>query len=164
MKELFTMSGKELLFYDSIQKSLKDGLKQVKAAELLGISERHYRRLLKAYKEKGIKGLVSKKRGKPSNNRIHEDIRKKIIDKLKNKYTECGPTFVWGKLIKNEGLDLSHETVRKIMIQEGFREPKKRKRLKLYQRRQRRACAGELIQMDGSPLLGLKIEVLNAVY
>ena len=151
MKELFTMSGKELLFYNTILKSLKDGLKQVKAAELLGVSERHYRRLLKAYKEKGIKGLVSKKRGTPSNNRLKEDLRKKIIDKLKNKYTECGPTFVWEKLIKNERLDLSHETVRKIMIQEGFWEPRKRKRLKLYQRRQRRDCEGDLIQMDGSP-------------
>ena len=83
MKELFTMSGKELLFYNTILKSLRDGLKQVRAAELLGISERHYRRLLKAYKEKGIKGLVSKKRGKPSNNRLKKDLRKKIIEKLK---------------------------------------------------------------------------------
>jgi len=151
MKELFTMSGKDLLFYNSIQKSLKDGLKQVKAAELLGISDRHYRRLLKAYKEKGIKGLVSKKRGKPSNNRLNEEIRKKIIDKLKNKYTECGPTFVWEKLIKDEGLNLSHETVRQIMIKEGFWEPKKRKRIKLFQSRPRRSCEGDLIQMDGSP-------------
>jgi len=151
MKELFTMSGKELLFYNTILKSLKDGLKQVRAAELLGVSERHYRRLLKAYKEHGIEGLISKKRGQPSNNRINKDLRKKVIDKLKNRYTECGPTFAWEKLIKNEGLELSHETVRKIMIEEGLWKTRKRKRLKLYQSRQRRACEGDLIQMDGSP-------------
>ncbi len=60
MKELFTISGKKLLFYNTILKSLKDCLKQVRAAELLGVSERHYRRLLKAYEEHGIEGLISK--------------------------------------------------------------------------------------------------------
>jgi transposase len=67
MKELFTMSGKELIFYNTILKSLKDGLKQKKAAEQLWIRERLYRLLLKAYKEKGIKGLASKKIGRGRN-------------------------------------------------------------------------------------------------
>lgn len=151
MKELFIMSEKELLFYNTILKSLQNGLKQVKAAELLGISERHYRRLLKAYRQHGVKALTSKKRGQPSNNRIKKGLRKKIVKELKNKYTECGPTFAWEKLVKDEGLKLSHETIRKIMIEEGLWEPRKRKRIKLYQRRQRRSCEGDLIQMDGSP-------------
>lgn len=112
----------------------------MKAAELLGISERHYRRLLKAYKE-GIENLNSKKRGKPSNRRIKENVRQKVVEKLKNKYTECGPTFAWEKLIKDEGLELSRETVRKIMLEEGLWKIRKRKRLKLYQSRQRRSCS-----------------------
>jgi len=37
------------------------------------------------------------------------------------------------------------------MIEEGLWKTRKRKRLKLYQSRQRRACEGDLIQMDGSP-------------
>lgn len=148
MRKIFTMSDKELKVYDLIQK-ITEGMKQMKAAELLGVSERHFRRLLKAYREQGLEGLISKKRGKPSNNRLKEKVKKKIIERLKTKYTECGPTFACGKLNK-EGIKVSSETVRKIMMEESLWEPRKRRRLTVHQRRDRREHKGELVQLDGS--------------
>lgn len=151
MEKFFTMTQKGLSLYHALIKVEEEGLKQVKAAELLGISDRHFRRLLKAYRREGVTGISSKKRGKPSNNRMSEELKRSIEDKLKNKYNECGPTFAWEKLLKVEKIDVSVETVRKIMIELGLWKSKRRKRLKLYQRRMRRECEGELIQMDGSP-------------
>ena len=145
------MTEKDLSLYNLIVKSKERSLKQVKAAELLGISDRHFRRLLKRFKDQGPDGLISKRRGMPSNRRIKDSIRLEIIEKLKTTYQDCGPTFVWEKLNQVEHIKVSHETVRKIMMNEGLWSSKKRKRLKLHQQRLRRECEGELIQMDGSP-------------
>ena len=46
---------------------------------------------------------------------------------------------------------MSEETVRKWMIEEGSWETKKRKEVRMYQRRERRSRFGELLQGDGSP-------------
>lgn len=150
MRKIFAMTEKHITLYHVILQTEEEGLKQVRAAELLGISDRHFRRLLKAYKIKGLEGLVSKKIGRPSNNHVKKDVRTKVVERLKGKYKNCGPTFVWGKL-KKENIDLSKETIRKIMIEEDLWESKQRKRVKLYQRRNRREHQGELVQMDGSP-------------
>ena len=48
-------------------------------AEMLGISDRHFRRLLRACREEGASGLLSKRRGKPSNNRKHEKEKNKAV-------------------------------------------------------------------------------------
>lgn len=151
MEKLFKMTQKDLSLHNLISKVQEKGIKQVKAAELLGVSDRHFRRLLKAFREQGPQGLLSKRRGKPSNNRIKDNIREKIIEKLKTTYTECGPTFAWEKLVKVERIRISLESVRKIMVEEGLWEARKRKRLKLHQQRNRREHEGELIQIDGSP-------------
>ncbi len=151
MEKLFNMTEKDLSLYNLILKTTEKSLKQVKAAELLGVSDRHFRRLLKAFRDQGPAALVSKKRGKPSNSRMKDDIRLLIVEKLKTTYKDCGPSFAWEKLIKVEKIKVSHETVRKIMMEEDLWESKKRKRLKLHQQRLRRASEGELIQLDGSP-------------
>ncbi|NBW53417.1 MAG: ISNCY family transposase [Betaproteobacteria bacterium] len=150
MEKIFNMTEKDLTLYNLILKTEEKSIKQVKAAELLGISDRHFRRLLKAYKEQGPQALASKKRGRPSNSRMKESVRIRIVEKLKSTYKDCGPTFVWQKLVKVEQIKVSHETVRKIMMEEGLWESKKRKRLKLHQQRLRRPAEGELIQLDGS--------------
>ena len=150
MEKLFNMTQKDLSLHNLILKVQEKGIKQVKAAELLGVSDRHFRRLLKAYRERGVEALLSKKRGKPSNSRMKDSIREKIVEKLKTTYVECGPSFAWEKLVKMEKIEVSLETLRKIMMKEGLWESRKRKRLKVYQQRNRREHEGELIQMDGS--------------
>ena len=122
----------------------------MKAAQLLGVSERHFRRLLKAYREKGAEGLISKKKGM-QNRLMKPEIRAFIIDKLKTTYKDCGPTFAYQKIARDHKIKVSLETVRQIMIEEGLWESRKRKHLRVHQRRDRREKEGELIQIDGSP-------------
>ncbi len=145
------MTEKELSSYNLIAQVIQKKLSQMKASELLGITDRHFRRLLKAYKNEGPTALVSKRRGKPSNNKIPEDIRSKVIEILKGRYKGFGPTFASEKLKEEYNIGLSAETLRQLMIREGLWVSRGKKQPKIHQSRNRRDRKGELIQMDGSP-------------
>lgn len=145
------MTQKELSIYDLMIKIREKRLSQVKASELLNISDRHFRRLVKAYKEEGPSGLISKKRGKPSNRRIPDKLKAKILDLIKKQYSDFGPTLISEKLLENHHIKISAETVRQWMLQKELWKEKRRKRLKIHQSRLRRSHEGELIQVDGSP-------------
>jgi hypothetical protein len=151
LEKLFNMSQKEFSTYDLIIKVKEKRINQMKASELLGISERHFRRLLKAYKEQGPSGLSSKKRGKPSNNRLSEELYQKTVEIIKTHYSDFGPTFANEKLCEIHNIHISAETLRKWMIKAGIWDMKKRKKLVLHQTRLRRSHEGELVQLDGSP-------------
>lgn len=72
------------------------------------------------------------------------------IDKLHETYSDFGPTPASEKLEKRDGIDVSKETVRQIMISEELHEPKTRKDDEVHQMRERKAHRGELVQIDGS--------------
>ncbi|MEE8057709.1 MAG: ISNCY family transposase [Pseudomonadales bacterium] len=107
--------------------------------------------LVKRYHAEGEAGLISSRRGQPSNNRLSEAIRQQTVNLLHTHYADFGPTFAHQKLTEKHLLSLSVESVRQLLIQEGLWQPKQSRQVKrVYQRRQRRACNGELIQIDGS--------------
>ena len=151
MDKLLTMSKKELTRIEVLKRVEEKRLKQREAAGMLGISQRHVRRLLRAYRLGGEGGLISKRRGKPSNNQLNEQVKQGAIDLIYRQYHDFGPTLAHEKLTEKHGMALSVETVRKLMIREGLWKPKKAKQLVVHQMRVRRACYGELVQLDGSP-------------
>ena len=151
MSELLTMSKKELTRLEVMQRLEEKRLKQKEAAVMLGISVRHVKRLLRAYRQGGAGGLISKRRGKVSNNRLKVKIQQQAINLMHSRYHDFGPTLAHEKLTEVHGLNLSVETVRQLMIAEELWEPRKAKKLVVHQMRERRACFGELVQMDGSP-------------
>jgi transposase len=145
------MSTKELSRLEVMQRLDRKRLKQAAAAELLGMSRRQVKRLIRRYRQQGAAGLVSKRRGRPSNNQLAEETRRKVLDLLKSKYKGFGPTLACEKLVELDGLKISDETVRQLMIVEGLWKAKKARKVIVHQMRDRRACFGELIQIDGSP-------------
>ena len=145
------MSQKELSIYDLIHKVREKRISQMKASELLNISDRQFRRLWKAYKETGAEGLISKKRGAPSNNRLPDELYHTVIDLIKRHYIDFGPTLANEKLYENHNIKVSTETLRQWMIKAELWTKKKRRKLQVHQSRLRRSCKGELIQVDGSP-------------
>jgi transposase len=144
------MSTKELSRLEVMQRLEEKRMIQKEAAEVLGVSVRQVKRLVRAYRREGVKGLVSKRRGKPSNNRLSEETKQKALDLLKSKYTGFRPTLAHEKLEELEGLKISVESVRQLMIVEGLWKPKKARKVVTHQMRERRACFGELVQIDGS--------------
>jgi transposase len=150
MDELLTMSSKELTRLEVMQRLKDKRLTQKEAARILGISTRQVKRLWQAYRKQGAKGLASRRRGKPSNNRLDAGVIQQALDLIKEKYADFGPTLAHEKLTEVHKIPLSRESVRRIMIEERIWKPKRAKRPPTHQMRERRACFGELVQIDGS--------------
>ena len=151
MDKLLTMSAKELSRIEIIQKLSEKRLTQTEAGEILGLSVRQVKRLLKAYRQTGANGLISKRRGKPSPNQIKAEVKQKVLDLLKGKYHGFGPTLACEKMVEVDELPISKESVRQLMIVEGLWKARKARKGVTHQMRERRACYGELVQIDGSP-------------
>ena len=144
------MSGKERDRLAVIRQVAERRLRQGHAAEQLDLTVRQVKRLVAAYRQRGDRGLVSGRRGKPSNNRLEPDVVERIETALGERYADFGATFAAEKLAQHEGLDVSVETVRQIQIRLGLWQAKRRRAKRVFQVRERRARFGELIQIDGS--------------
>lgn len=145
------MSAKEMSRLEIIQRLAEKRLTQKEAGEILGVSVRQVKRMLKAYRQTGASGLISKRRGKPSPNQIKAEVKQKVLDLLKGKYHGFGPTLACEKLVEVEELQISKESVRQMMIGEQLWKARKVCKVSVHQMRERRACFGELVQIDGSP-------------
>jgi len=151
MDKLLTMSAKEMSRVEVMQKLSEKRMSQKEAGGMLHVSTRQIKRLLKTYREQGGAGLVSRQRGRPSHNRLSEEVQKRALNLLKTKYQGFGPTLAHEKLVEKEKLKLSDESVRQLMIAEDLWKARKAKKVTVHQLRERRACFGELVQIDGSP-------------
>src|ERR1041385_8685370 len=105
------MSQRELTRLEVIQRVKQKTLKQRQAAELLLITVRQVKRLCKAYQSNGAAGLISKRRGRPSNNRLPEKTINKATRLLRSRYPDFGPTLAAEKLAI-EGVSIYIETPR----------------------------------------------------
>src|SRR5277367_493916 len=149
-EEKLRMSVKEAGRLGIMRQMDKKDLTPKKAAEELGLSLKQLRRVRKRYLTEGEAGLLSKKRGQVSGNKIPEKIRDKVISLLRAKYIDFGPTLACEKLLERHKLQLSRETLRNWMIEEGIWVSRKKKDKRAYQRRPRRSQFGALLQGDGS--------------
>ena len=78
-------------------------------------------------------------------------VRRAAMDLVRERYADFGPTFAREKLVEVHGYRLSVETLRKWMVAEGVWRAKARRAARVHQSRPRRECAGDLVQIDGSP-------------
>jgi hypothetical protein len=122
---------------------------QKQAAFLLGLSERQVRRLVKVVRECGDGGLVHGGRDRPSNRRLPETIKVRVLKLYRGKYGDFGPTLASEKLLEVDGIDLSRETLRQWLLAAGLWQKRRRHR-DHRQWRERKECFGELVQLDGS--------------
>ena len=150
-EEALRMSIKEATRLGVMQRMDKKNLKPLKASEELGISPKQLRRVRKRYLSEGPSGLISKRVGKPNINKTPESLRNKVVDLIRTKYPDFGPTLAGEKLLERHQIKLSSETLRKWMIEEDIWKSKRKKEKKIYQRRARRSRFGEMLQGDGSP-------------
>jgi hypothetical protein len=107
--------------------------------------------LVRGYRCEGEASLVSRRRGRPSNNRLDAAKAATIEAALRTRYADFGATLASEKLREIEGVSVSKETVRQLQIRLGLWRPKRRRARKILQIRERRPRFGELIQIDGSP-------------
>ena len=148
--ERIEMSGKEVKRLEVLRQVSDGVLSQVRAAERLNLTVRQVRRLQRRYEEIGAASLVSKRRGKPSNRRLPDEVKDAVLARLHECYADFGPTLA-AEYLRGEGLQVSKETLRGWMIDAGLWQAVQGRRVCLHPPRPRRPRCGELVQIDGSP-------------
>src|SRR3954451_13916726 len=126
----------------------------VEAGALLGMSERHFRRLRDAYEERGAEGIVDRRRGRASGRRAGVDEIAWVIEVFRTRYFDFtakhfheavhGRPMVDGKLFVR-----SYTWTKSELQQRGLitRAPKRSAHRK---KRARRPLPGMLVFQDGS--------------
>ena len=130
-------------------------LTQVEASRRIRLSTRHLRRLLRRVQAEGDRGVLHQLRGRPSNRKIAAQMERRILDQVRRRYADFGPTLA-AEHLAEDGLRVSRETLRKWMSAAGLREPRRRRLRAVHVWRERRAAFGELVMMDSSPYAWLE--------
>ncbi len=126
------------------------------AATLMGVSTRHTRRMLAAYREKGIGAVAHGHRGRRAPNATPEAVSADVIHLVGTRDPGANHTHLSELLSEREGIDIGRTTLRRILVNAGLKSPRLRRPPKHRVRRQRMPREGMLIQVDGShhPWLG----------
>ena len=117
---VLAMSHGELSRFDTLMRVERDELRVDDAASLLGLKRRQVFRLLDRMRAEGAAGLISRKRGKPSNRRHSAKLREQITAIVREHYADFGPTLAREYLIERHGVTVSCETLRQLMIEAGL--------------------------------------------
>ena len=150
MENKIIMSKKEIDRISIMQKIMDKQISQVDAAKVMGISSRQMRRLVKRVRDGGIQNIIHQSRGVPSKRRLTEEMKSRIIHIYQTHYPDFGPTFALEKLTEDHHITLSRERLRKLLIDAGLWQIRKRKKRDLHVWRERKHFEGEMVQIDGS--------------
>ena len=126
------------------------------AATLMGVTTRHTRRMLTAYREEGAAAVAHGHRGRKPPNATPDAVVADVIRLARTKYAGANHTHFSELLSERDGIDIGRTTLRRILVNAGLSSPRRRRPPKHRVRRQRMPRQGMLIQMDGShhPWLG----------
>ena len=146
-----TMTKKDNERLIVITSLLQGIINATQAANKLGLTTRHIRRIKHEVKTKGAIGIIHKSRGRQSNNKISDEKVVKIVSLIKQKYVGFAPTFANEKLLENHKITIGTETLRQIMINHAIWKVKSRKKNKNHRQwRPRKEMYGIMQQYDGS--------------
>ena len=119
------------------------------AAGVLGVSVRQAQRLLARYGDGGSAALLRRSRGRIASNRLSDGTREYVLELVRQNYQDFEPTLAAEVLLKQHGIELSRETLRKWIAEAGLWLSRKQRRT-FHQPRLRRESYGALVQIDGS--------------
>ena len=126
---------------------------------MMGVSERHTRRILAAYREEGAAAVAHGHRGRRPPNATPEGVVADVVHLARTRYSGANHTHLSELLGEHDGIDIGRTTLRRILVNAGLSSPRGRRPPKHRVRRRRMPREGMLIQMDGShhPWLGNRV-------
>ena len=148
-EDLLRMKPREIKRLHLIRQALEEKISQKQAAEVAGLSPRQMRRLMKRVGAEGDRGILHRRRGQPSNRRIADKTKQKVLELFEKHYADYGPTLASEKLQERQQIEVHPETLR-LWLRQARLPYKQRKAKPHRQWRQRRSCFGEMVQLDGS--------------
>ena len=120
------------------------------AATLMGVSTRHTRRILAAYRQEGAAALAHGNRGRRPSNATPEGMADAVVDLARIRYAGVNHTHLSELLRERVGIEIGRSTLHRLLKRAGVSSPRSRRAPKHRVRRQRMPLEGMLIQIDGS--------------
>lgn len=136
-------------FQEVILRAMSGQINWIQAAHILGISDRHMRRVKKQYEEEGYDGLLDRRRQRPSPKRAPFKEVERILQLYRTQYFDYNVLHFHETIEREHGVTLSYSFVKKALQEAGLVK-KKKARGKHRKRREPRDCFGELVHIDGS--------------
>ena len=149
MRDL-TLNQQEQTRIQVLNSVLEYGLPIAQASEIMGLSQRHTKRLLAAYRRDGPAALAHGNRGRMPHNAVPEAAAAAVVELVGEHYAGANHTHLTELLREREGIDLSRPTVRRILTRAGMGSPRSRRSPQHRFRRRRMPQKGMLVQVDGS--------------
>ena len=150
MMENVTLTQQEQARLQVLNNLLAGYMTTEQAATLMGVSTRHTRRILAAYRERGAAALAHGNRGRSPANATPSALASKAVRLARSRYAGVNHTHLSELLRERESIDIGRDTLRKILTNAGVNSPRRRRPPKHRVRRQRMPREGMLIQVDGS--------------
>src|SRR5215831_1411441 len=119
------------------------------AAEILGFSDRHRRRIRERYEQFGDESMFDKRRGQPSPRRVPLATVEKVLALYREQYFDLNVRHFHEKLREQHDIDLSYTWVKSVLQGAGLG-ARQRQRGTHRKRRARRPLPGMLLHIDGS--------------
>jgi Homeodomain-like domain len=142
------MSGRERNRLAVLAQVKSGELTLVTAGVVMTLTYRQAKRVWRRYRLEGDAGLVHRSRGRPSPRRKSPELRRRVLARYEQRYPDFGPTLA-AEYLAGEGLSVDHETLRRWLIAQGTRKVRRRgQRHRAW--RERKACFGMMVQLDGS--------------
>src|SRR5215813_7967693 len=142
--EVRAMTRKEV-----IVKAIEGRLTWIAAADILGVTPRHMRRLRTLYERSGYDGLVDQRGGTPRRTRIPLATIRKLCRLRRERYADFSIQHFWEQATEKHGLRLSYTWTR-IVLQAAGLAPKAPARGQYRRKRERRPMIGMLVHLDAS--------------
>ena len=129
-------------------------LSMMEAGEILGCSERQFRRYRDRYEEEGLEGLVDKRLGKASAKRVPVDEVAWMLDQYRTHYLGWNVKHFHEQLEKRHGFGWGYTWTKTQLHTAGLVERAQRRGAH-RRKRPRKPCAGMMLHQDGSPFAWL---------
>jgi transposase len=151
MKEIITLSRREMQRMQVLEQVVRKTVSLKAGAALMKVSYRQAKRLLARYRREGPKGLAHRHRGRSAPNARGQDVRQRVLTLHREVYGQFNDSHFVQMLEEREGLRIGRETVRRWLREAGIRPKRRRRPPRHRSRRARRPQIGLLVQWDGSP-------------
>ena len=136
-------------FRDVLSRWERKELSGLEAGELLGVSERQFRRYRDRYEEDGLAGLADKRLGKASARRVPVDEIAWMLDQYRSQYWGWNVKHFHEHLQKHHGFSWGYTWVKTQLHAAGLVERAKRRGAH-RRKRPRKPCEGMMLHQDGS--------------
>ena len=136
-------------FRDVLSRWEAGELSMMDAGELLGMSERQFRRYRDRFVEDGDDGLRDRRLGKPSAKRVPADERDRLLELYRGSYRGWNVKHFHEHLVRDHGFRWGYTWVKTQLHTAGLVERAKRRGAH-RRKRERKPCAGMMLHQDGS--------------